>query len=71
MGDWVVTYRIGSAQAVGVCLTIAEFYRGSQEECERIKTHYSCGSDDRIPTVNPWQIIIGPASDWDKFLKDG
>jgi hypothetical protein len=64
MNDWVVTYKIDRPQG-GFMLT--EFYRGDKRECQRIRAHCSAGSDDRCKTAL-WQVVIGPAEEWDEFL---
>lgn len=64
-GPWVVTYEIRSPKG----LMIAEFYRGSQSECERIEAASSVGEDDQHPTAQPWTAKIGPAAFWEAFIE--
>ena len=49
---------------------IAEFFRGSRKECERISEGSSVGEDDRQPTLQPWKVMIGPADNWDVFVRE-
>ena len=64
---WVVTCRI--ARTDDSSYGMAEFFRGSEAECKRIGRHFAGGSCDIIST-SPWQVIIGPAADWDGFLRE-
>jgi len=65
--QWVVTYKIESKSNGG--FGVAEFFRGSEEECRRIKMAFAGGESDLVST-NPWGVVIGPADDWDNFLLD-
>jgi hypothetical protein len=65
--DWVVTYRIEQRDNCG--WGIAEFFRGSEEECRRICEAFGGGESDLVPTKS-WRVIIGPAEGWDQFLSD-
>jgi hypothetical protein len=66
--EWVVTYRIEQCDNCGWGL--AEFYRGTEEECRRISDAFAGGASDLVKT-KPWCVIIGPAAGWDLFLLDG
>jgi hypothetical protein len=61
---WVVTYEITSPDG----LMLAEFYRGSRKECQRIEAASSVGEDDRRRTFD-WKPMTGPAENWDCFVK--
>jgi hypothetical protein len=71
--EWVVTYRLSPRDSYDDdserVTSITEFFRGSEEECRRIKDHFANGECDLVKT-NPWKVIIGPARDWDDFLSD-
>ena len=62
--QWVVTYEISTPQG----LMLAEFFRGSRKECERIGANSSVGEDDRRPTYQPWRVQTGPADNWDHYV---
>jgi len=66
MEQWVVTYRI---EQKNHNWGIAEFFRGSEEECKRIGRAFAGGSSDIIPT-EPWGVLVGRAEDWDYFLSE-
>ena len=74
--EWVVTYRmvpLGGCGECEVCTTsVTEFFRGPRAECVRIAKAFGGGECDIVRT-NPWDVVIGPAEDWDNFLeaKDG
>lgn len=63
--EWVVTCRIEKYGAAH-CYGMTEFFRGTEEECRRISRAFAGGSCD-IMRTSPWQIVIGPAEDWDYF----
>lgn len=67
--QWVVTYQAETSH----CISTTEFFRGEKDECLRIKQAFGgCGEDDRHRTKRgcPWGIIVGPADNWDEFLRD-
>ena len=66
MEPWVVTYQSITTHET----LITEFYRGSREECLRIRDHSaSSGEDDQYPTKEPWKIVVSPVSHWDMFVR--
>jgi hypothetical protein len=65
--EWVVTYRINRLD--DACYGLAEFFRGSEQECLRIKRAFAGGSCDIVKT-SPWEVVIGHAEDWEGFLKE-
>jgi len=67
MSQWVVTYRIERADECS--FGVAEFFRGTERECKRIGSAFACGSCDIVRTL-PWQVVVGPAEDWDRFLQE-
>jgi hypothetical protein len=66
LDEWVVTYRIENRQCAGHW-GLAEFFRGSEEECKRIRSAFAGGESDCVPTTG-WEVVIGPAADWEDFL---
>jgi hypothetical protein len=66
--DWVVTYKIEFHSAFGE-IVVTEFYRGTREECMRIKAQSGGGEHDGRRT-DSWVPIAGPARDWDAFLEE-
>ena len=61
---WVVTYKLFTEEGS----LIIEFYRGSREECQRIKARSHSGEDDRRGGLHLHECIVGPAHEWDDFL---
>jgi hypothetical protein len=66
MSEWVVTYQI---EFPNRNILVTEFFRGDRDECERIRAQSGGGEDDRQRTKRPWRPIIGPACEWDDFLR--
>ena len=62
--DWVVTFRVETREG----MAITEFYRGSRDECLRIKAMSTCGGSDDQRTTRGWRAIAGLAQEWDDFL---
>ena len=62
--QWVVTYEITTPGG----LMLAEFFRGTRKECQRIEANSSVGEDDRRPTCQPWKVQAGPADNWDHYV---
>ena len=63
--EWVVTYKIIEQDYDN--WGVAEFFRGSEEECKRIGQHFAGGEHDLVKTI-PWTVVVGPAAEWDQFL---
>jgi hypothetical protein len=66
MEEWVVTFRI--AEKGSRNWGLAEFFRGTEEECRRIEAGFVDGECDILVTA-PWQIVVGPAEAWHEFLR--
>jgi hypothetical protein len=65
MEQWVVTCRIAPK---GSCeWGVAEFFRGTEQECRHIQACFAGGECDIMET-NPWQVMIGPVDDWLDFI---
>jgi hypothetical protein len=64
--DWVVTYTIEFANSD---IMVTEFFRGCHAECLRIRAQSGGGEHDMQVTKRPWKPIIGPAHEWDDFLR--
>lgn len=64
--DWVVTYTIEFANSD---IMVTEFFRGCHAECMRISAQSGGGEHDMQVTKKPWKPIIGPAHEWDNFLR--
>lgn len=72
--DYVVTYQMTFARPKKktrdyCAMRMEEFFRGSKEECLHIASHFGGGSDDSQVTTNS-TVIVGPAKDWDAFLRE-
>ena len=65
--DWVVTYKVAEKDTGS--WGVAEFFRGSEEQCRWIANHFAGGESDYIETL-PWTVTIGPAEEWDSFLSE-
>jgi hypothetical protein len=65
MDEWVVTYRFHSSD----CCSVMEFFRGTESECRYIGQQFAGGSCD-LDVTQSWDVLIGPAKDWDKLLQD-
>ena len=61
---WVVAYRIDTNEGD----LIVEFYRGSRQECERIKANSAPKGDSDQGGTGWWKPVIGPAESWDEFV---
>jgi hypothetical protein len=72
MGEpWVVTYETEHRGDELITRSTDEFYRGDKAECERIARHSASPtttSDGHKITM--FKVVIGPAADWDKFLRE-
>jgi hypothetical protein len=73
--DWVVTHRIEYRRydaAVGGVNTLYTFevYRGDEAECRRIAQHSAPPVWHEGARVLGFATCVGPAKDWDQFLKD-
>lgn len=66
MSEWVVTYKI---EFPNRDIMVTEFFRGDRDECERIRARSGGGECDMQRTKRPWKPIIGPAEEWDGFLR--
>ena len=64
--QWVVTYTI---EFVNSDIMVTEFFRGEQAECVRIRAQSAGGEHDALKTKRPWKPTIGPAHEWDDFLR--
>jgi hypothetical protein len=64
--QWVVTYTV---EFTDDCIFVTEFFRGELDECQRIKRQSAGGDHDMMRTKRPWKPIIGPAHEWDAFLR--
>jgi hypothetical protein len=64
--QWVVTYR---HEQIDGGVMVAEFFRGTREECIRIMTHSGEGENDKCPTSG-WKAVMGTARSWDVFIAD-
>ena len=63
---WVVTYRM---EFDGGVVTF-EGYRGDESECDRIADQSVCPPTYKGHKVTSFDIIVGPAKDWEDFLKE-
>ena len=64
--EWVVTYTIEFANRD---IMVTEFFRGDRDECMRIRAQSGGGEHDKQRTKRPWKPTIGPAHEWDDFLR--
>jgi hypothetical protein len=62
--DWVVTFKVETRQGT----SITEFYRGSRNECLRIKEMSTSGGSDDQQATRGWRAIAGLAQEWDDFI---
>ena len=65
-GPWVVTYRIETNAG----MTIFEAYRGAEAECKRIARWSAPPTTFEEHRITHFKTIIGPASEWDRFLEE-
>ena len=66
MTQWVVTYTIEFANSE---IMVTEFFRGGRDECMRIRAQSGGGDHDLMKTKRPWKPTVGPAHEWDEFLR--
>ena len=66
MNEWVVTYtiRFGNHECM-----VTEFFRGDRAECLRISERSYGGEHDMVRTERPWKPTVGPAHEWDDFVR--
>jgi hypothetical protein len=65
MNDYVVTYRMDHPSGC----SIAEFFRGPKDECDRIARSFGGGGNDK-KRVTGSTVIVGTAKAWEEFLKE-